>query len=291
MLESAPRLAQLRAAFAGSPVAVIAPVPAHPDLGDEGAANHHLAVGSRGSCHILVHGRAEGIPPGQLPKKHPARQTRSGSAAVARALGLAPKNVLHVRQHPLAVDGGAFHNDVLMVGAGDRILIHEAAWVEQREAFTELDRRCGRLRVAVIGTRDLPLAEAVRCYLFNSQLLKTAEGWVLVAPEECASGDGARVIERLKADSFIDRAVTVPVRESMMNGGGPACLRLRLPIGIEYLAPGLRLDEARLAWLEAWVDRHYRAKLALEDLADPALTQESAAALAELATWTGIPVP
>jgi len=291
MLEAAPRLAQLRAAFDQARVDVQVPIPAHVDLSDEGAANHHRVAGPKGLCHIFVHGRAEGLAASALPKKHPARQSRAASVAAARRLGLATKNILHVRQHPLAIDGGAFHNDVLMVGAEDRILIHECAWVDQREVFTDLERRCGRLRVAVIGTRDLPLAEAVRCYLFNSQLVRSGDEWVLVAPEECASGDGARTIARLKTEGFISRAVTVPVRESMLNGGGPACLRLRVPVALDALAPGLRADAAALDRLEAWVVKHYRDSLATEDLADPALIGESAAALTELASITGIPIP
>jgi succinylarginine dihydrolase len=291
MLEAGPRFAQLRMAFDPLQVAVEGPVPAHVDLADEGAANHHRVVGPKGICHIFVHGRAEGLAASALPKKHPARQARAASVAAARRLGLANKHILHVRQHPLAIDGGAFHNDVLMVGAEDRLLIHECAWVDQREVFTDLERRCGRLRVAVVSTRDLPLAEAIRCYLFNSQLIKVGTEWVLVAPEECAGGDGARTIARLKAEGFIQRAVTVPVRESMLNGGGPACLRLRVPVGIAALAPGLRVDAAALDRLDAWVVKHYRERLAGEELADPALVGESAAALAELAALTGIATP
>jgi len=79
--------------------------------------------------------------------------------------------------------------------------------------------------------------------------------------------------------------VVKDVKQSMRNGGGPACLRLRVVLGAEErgaLAGRVLLDDALHGELTAWVERHYRDRLAPEDLADPALARETLVALDEL---------
>jgi succinylarginine dihydrolase len=289
-LEAAPRAAMLRRIFSdGQRFTVHDPLPALPDLGDEGAANHHRALGPDGAAHLFVHGRSPDLAADALPQRHPARQWRAASAAVAR-LGRA-RRVLHARQHPAAIDAGAFHNDVVMVGSPTRLLVHEHALVDQPAVLAALDRAVGGLRVAVVPAARLPLAEAVRTYLFNSLLIDRPEGAVLVAPAEAAEGAAAAEIARLIADGFISRALHVGVRESMMGGGGPACLRLRVPLdaaGLAAVPAGILLDEAKLAALERWVDRRYRVELSLDDLRDPHLLDEGRVALDELTGLLGL---
>ena len=94
-------------------------------------------------------------------------------------------------------------------------------------------------------------------------------------------------IDRLIGDPAnpLTRAIYLDVRESMRNGGGPACLRLRVPMTAADLAAMNRaalVDAAKLTQLRAWVTRHYRESLRAEDLADPALLRESRDALDEL---------
>lgn len=274
-LETAARRAQL-ARFL--PLTVTAPLPAHARLGDEGAANHTRIVGPAGVCHLFVYGR-DGEPTGT---RFIARQTLTASRAVARLLCLPDERCLFVQQNPLAVDAGAFHNDVVMVGNGEHLLLHAQAWVDQAEALAELQRRCGPLRVREVGDDELTLAQAVTSYLFNSQLLDTSDGQVLVAPAECAAGPAATVLRRLVDEGFVQRTVLVDVRESMRGGGGPACLRLRVPLTRDELgriAGGILLTSERLTQLESWVDAHYRETLSTADLTDPLLGAESARAL------------
>lgn len=274
--EGRPRAEQLRTLLAGlGDVVVHDPLPALADLGDEGAANHSR-VWQPGlpAVHLFVHGRTAGE---RQATRLPARQTREAGAAVARIAGLTAAQVLHIRQHPAAIDAGAFHNDVVMVGDGARVLLHADAWSGQPAALAELRRRIPALRVAEIASDDLTLAEAVASYLFNSQLLSTPQGVVLVAPAQAGEGRAGAVVRRLLDDGFIDRAVFLDLGESMANGGGPACLRLRLPLpagSLTRLAPGMLLDEARIVALERWVDHHYREHLTWADLADPALLDE-----------------
>ena len=194
---------------------------------------------------------------------------------------------MHVLQQPTAIDAGAFHNDVVMVGDGARILLHAQAWVDQSAVLAELRRRIPELQVAEISAQDLSLEEAVASYLFNSQLLTTVQGVVLVAPAQAGEGRAGAVIRRLIDSGFIRRALFLDLGESMANGGGPACLRLRLPLTAGSLATlpcGLLLNEERLSAIESWVDRHYRTTLSRADLADPLLLDEWNNATAELPT-------
>jgi succinylarginine dihydrolase len=283
--EGVPRAAQLRTMFAHlNDVLVHDPLPALHDLGDEGAANHsRICAPGTPAVHLFVHGRAGGE---RLTTRLPARQTREAGAAVARLGRLSETQVMHVRQHSAAIDAGAFHNDVVMVGDGARVLLHAEAWSDQPAVLAELRRRIPGLRVAEIASADLTLAEAVASYLFNSQLLTTPHGVVLVAPAQAGEGRAGAVVRRLIDDGFITRALFLDLGESMANGGGPACLRLRVPLptpSLARLAPGMLLDEARITALEQWVDRHYRETLTHDDLADPALIDEWTTAQTELA--------
>ncbi|MBA2482226.1 MAG: N-succinylarginine dihydrolase [Planctomycetes bacterium] len=283
-IEAGPRTRMLRHLFAdGERFVVHDPLPAVSVLADEGAANHHRVQGPAGACHLFVHGRTTASAAADLPQRFPARQWQEASAAVAR-LGRA-RAIVHARQHPAAIDAGAFHNDVVMAGVADRILVHERALVDQPQVIAELERRCGTLRLAEISELELSLEQAVRSYLFNSQMLDTPTGIVLLAPAESADGPARAVIDRLKSEGFFARTEFIDLRESMMGGGGPACLRLRVPLdesGLAAVAGGIILDEDKLRRLEQWVDRRYRRDLALSDLRDPALIGECRTALDEL---------
>jgi len=205
--------------------------------------------------------------------------------AVARLGRLQPERALFVRQHPRAIDAGAFHNDVVMVGDSLRLLLHEYCLVEQQTVLHALRQALPMLHVHQVAQRDLSLRQAVTSYLFNSQLLGTPQGYVLLAPLQSSSGAAAQVIRRLLDDGFIARVIFQDLDQSMAGGGGPACLRLRLPLTpreLATLAPGVQLNAAKLQRLEAWVDEHYRDELAPEDLADPLLLRETQAALEAL---------
>lgn len=73
------------------------------------------------------------------------------------------------------------------------------------------------------------MQDAVTTYLFNSQLLSRDDGsMMLVLPQECREHAGVwRYLNRLlEEDNPIDDLQVFDLRESMSNGGGPACLRL-----------------------------------------------------------------
>ncbi len=264
------------------------------DFGDEGAANHTRLTataangGAARGVHFFVYGAARDS--ARKPTKFPARQTRAASERVAELAGLDRARCVFAQQNADAIDAGVFHNDVIAVGNGNMLFCHELAFEDRAGTHAALRRAVGEsLVIAEISRDEVTLDEVVKSYLFNSQLLTLADGsMALVCPIECA--ENARVkaaIDRVIADRAnpLARAIYMDVRESMRNGGGPACLRLRVPMTAADLAAMNRaviVDAAKLAELRAWVTRHYRETLRAEDLADPALLRESRDALDEL---------
>ncbi len=271
------------------------------EFGDEGAANHTRLTGSPAAggevpgIHLFAYGaHADGS--GRRPSRHPARQTYEASLAIARAHGIPAERCLFAQQHPAAIDKGVFHNDVISVGNGNVLLVHEMAFLDQDRVLDDLARMVGpALRIIVVPERTVSADDAVRTYLFNSQLVTLPDGTMaLVLPGECAGHPGVqRVVADLVADtaSPVKSAIHLDLRESMRNGGGPACLRLRVPLTQAEsgaVAPGCLWTPGLHARLEDWVHRRYREALVPDDLGDPALLRESRDALDELTGILGI---
>lgn len=266
-------------------------------LADEGAANHMRLVSDDGKgINCLVHGRSALLAQDQGPARFPARQTREASEAIARRHGLDPARTLFPRQLPAAIDAGVFHNDVIAVAEGSVLFCHEQAFVGQPEVLAALGRLVGEHFVAVVvRSAEVAIDDAVSSYLFNSQLLARPDGrLLLLAPADVL--DNARVrscIDRLLASGGpIAEVQTLDLRQSMRNGGGPACLRLGVPLTDAERAaigPRVMLDAALADELERWILRHYRDRLAPADLADPALLDESRRALDELTRMLRLP--
>ncbi len=277
--------------------ALHAALPGHADFADEGAANHVRLASGHGApgVELFVHGRDAGEPThGQ---RYPARQSRLASESVARAHGLVPERTVHARQATEAIEAGAFHNDVVCVGTRDCLFAHERAFADLDGTLGALRRASGEmfdLRAVIVPEAAVSLEEARRSYLFNSQLLVLPgeDRLVLLAPEEVRETDATRTYceALVAADGPIGRVAYVDVRQSMQNGGGPACLRLRVVLtGDERAAvhPQALLDEAAIDRLQAIVSHTYRDRLTPADLADPDFADECRAAreaiLSELA--------
>ena len=245
-------------------------LPATATTGDEGAANH---MRFSDGTEVFVYGRD--AVEGSGPMTFPARQARQASESIARLHGV--KNAVFVRQHPAAIDAGAFHNDVVAVSCRDVLFCHEQAFAHELSL--------PGVEMISVPSDAVSLADAVKSYLFNSQLVVTGDGRLtLIAPSECRETKSVRVyLEEMT--NAIERIEFVDVRQSMRNGGGPACLRLRVLMSDAERAAvtaGVFFDEQLHEQLIEWVQAHYRESLAPGDLADPKLLVESRDALEAL---------
>ena len=269
--------------------AVHAPLPGGGQYADEGAANHmRLASRDSGGVHLFAWGRSS-FGEAATSKRFPARQSREASEALARLHRLSPDQVIFAQQHPDGIDAGAFHTDVLAVGMDHFVMMHELAFLDGPAVVQRLRAKLGgALQIDIASAAELPLADAISSYCFNSQLVTLPEGTgIILAPEEARQNRKARAfLERVvSTHSAVRRVEYFDLRQSMHNGGGPACLRLRVPlIGDEVAAMEGRLmfsDELDQE-LVRWVKKHYRDRLRASDLADPHLARETFAALDEL---------
>ncbi|WNL43240.1 N-succinylarginine dihydrolase [Halomonas sp. PAMB 3264] len=266
-------------------------LPATPAFSDEGAANHTRLCGAHGEpgVHLFVYGR-KAFGGEREPRRYPARQTLEASQAVARQHGLTDAQTVFAQQHPDAIDAGVFHNDVIAVGNGPVLLYHELAFLDEEGTLEALRAKMATPLIPVrVPVEAISLDDAVGSYLFNSQLLSNPDGsMTLVVPGECQENDTVwRVIQDLILAGYnpISEVLVKDVKQSMQNGGGPACLRLRVALSSaerEAIKARALLTPALFEDLTAWVERHYRDRLAPKDLADPQLARESLAALDEL---------
>jgi succinylarginine dihydrolase len=271
-----------------------AALPAVAQFGDEGAANHTRFCHDYGQAGVefFVFGRSAFDTRYPAPQKYPARQTLEASQAVVRLHGLSEDGVVFAQQNPAVIDQGVFHNDVIAVGNGELLFYHEDAFLNTEHMLAELHdklgRRGGRFRAICVPRAEVAVEDAVRSYLFNSQLLSRADGsMLLIVPEECRGNERVwQYLQRLIADDGPIAEVKVfDLKQSMQNGGGPACLRLRVALNETELAvvnPGVIMTATLYDTLTLWVEKHYRDRMSETDLTDPGLLLECRAALDEL---------
>ncbi|ATC31633.1 N-succinylarginine dihydrolase [Caulobacter vibrioides] len=275
--------------------AVHDPLPAQPHFADEGAANHVRLCAEHGApgVNLFVWGREAW---GHWDGRFPARQTREAFEAVQRRHGAA--RAVFPQQGKAAIEGGAFHNDVVCVGTRECLFFHERAFEDRAAMEREVRAAANGLFEPVfveVTEAELPMADLVASYLFNSQLLVVPgeDRLVLLAPVETRDNPRAyAVAEGLAASNGpIGRVEYVDVRQSMRNGGGPACLRLRVVLTEAELAatnPAQRFTADLQETLADWIIRRYRDRLSPADLADPRLLTESREALDELTQILGL---
>lgn len=258
-------------------------------FGDEGAANHNRLAADYGDAglQLFVYGRDEARPQ-SAPRRYPARQTREASQAVARLNQVRPEQTLFVQQNPAVIDQGVFHNDVIAVANRQVLFCHQQAFLHQDVLYAALRESVPGFILIEVPTDRISLADAVKTYLFNSQLLSRDDGsMALVLPEESRQHPGVwNYLNQLcDADNPLQELQVFSLQESMANGGGPACLRLRVVLNEAELAavnPAVMMNDRLFTTLNTWVDRWYRDRLTVADLADPALLHEGRDALDEL---------
>ena len=266
-----------------------ASLPSHDDLGDEGAANHTRLCSdyAKQGLQVFVYGK-EGGGRGIVPKKFPARQTKLACEAIVRKHQLRTEHVVLLQQNPDVIDQGVFHNDVISVGNKDVFFYHEHAFMNQKQAIEAIEQKfSGNIKLIEVPQNAVSVEDAVSSYLFNSQLVETKEGICLIAPTDCQENERVKtyIDEMISQNLGIDKVRFFDLKQSMRNGGGPACLRLRVCLNEEELQAvnqNCILTEKKYIELKAWAERNYREEMRAEDLRDPAVYRESCTALDEL---------
>jgi succinylarginine dihydrolase len=260
-------LAQLRVAFAnGEHFAVHPPVPA--TFGDEGAANHMRIGGSHDvpAVEIFVYGQRGGA--------FPTRQHVEACRAVARFHRLGPERTLFVSQSEEAIAAGAFHNDVVAVANENVLFAHEHAFEDRADFYASLRRLVPEVEIVEVPASEVGLEDAIRSYLFNAQLVTLPQGrMALILPDEARETPSVWkwLQEMIAGNGPIRELFVVDVRQSMANGGGPACLRLRVVAEPDKVDPRFIVDEPRLDALAEVIGMHWPTRIAPEDLLDPRL--------------------
>jgi succinylarginine dihydrolase len=259
-------LAQLRLAFGGDAFEVHGPVPAA--FGDEGAANHMRLTSAHGEAgiEVFVYGVAGGA--------FPARQHLEASKAIARLHGLNTERVLFAEQSEEAIAAGAFHNDVVAV-ANERVLFaHEQAFADKAALIAALARLVPGFDYVEVPAAEVPLEDAIRSYLFNAQLVTPPDGQpTLIVPSEAreTASVWSWIERQVAGNGPIRRVEVVDVRQSMANGGGPACLRLRVVADPSTVDRRFMVDEGKLDCIAEIVRRTWPEQIHPDDLQQPSL--------------------
>jgi succinylarginine dihydrolase len=222
---------------------------------------------------IFVYGRTGGA--------FPARQHEQASRAVARLHGLDPARCLFVEQAPEAIAAGAFHNDVVAVANGRVLFTHEQAFADPEGTYGAIRAALPEAEIIVVPASAVSLADAIKSYLFNAQLLTLPDGaMALVIPLEAWENGPVRgwLETMLAGNGPIRHVLPVDVRQSMANGGGPACLRLRVVADPATVDPRFLLDADKISRIEEVVATHWPEQIAPTDLGTPALAAQVIAA-------------
>ncbi len=273
-------------------------LPGQVQFADEGAANHTRLCTDYGNSGVELFVHGDGCNGQKGPQKYPARQTLGSAMAISRSHGLDPDSTVIAQQNPEAIDAGVFHNDVIAVGNRDLLFFHERAFTDNQLVCRQLQRAFGEQEISFIEVlhSDVDLTAAVASYMFNSQLLSIPgqAGTSIIVPSECREVPQVKLyLDELESShSAITAIHYFDLRESMHNGGGPACLRLRVVLQEQQLLQlGARvlMDDALYTALREWINTHYREKLAPGDLADPQLLNESRTALDQLTQILKLP--
>jgi succinylarginine dihydrolase len=229
--------------------------------------------GARG-VEVFVYGQRGGA--------FPVRQHPEASRAVARLHGLDPDRTLFVCQSEEAIAAGAFHNDVVAVANENVLFAHEQAFEDRPGFYAELRRLLPEVEVVEVPAGAVTLEDAIRSYLFNAQLVTLPDGgpstglgggMALVLPEEARETPSvwSWLQEMVAGNGPIRRLLVVDVRQSMANGGGPACLRLRVVADPAAVDPRFLVDEAAIDRLTALIGKHWPERIAPDDLLNPDL--------------------
>ena len=279
---SANRHRQIEASFTAKVLSALFPDSLffhHPPIAnhyhDEGAANwmrFSKGHGSKG-IEVFIHGKTN------EKVQFPARQTLDAHHLIVKNHQLDPSLFVLAQQLPRAIDSGVFHNDVIAMSNENVFIVHENAYVNQKKVLKEIQDKFNFVTGNDLITLEIPASAldldlAVKSYFFNSQLVTLPTGTMaLILPEECKEMED---IQKYIEESVVDKTPIstieyISLHQSMKNGGGPACLRLRVvlkPDEMKSIHQGVLLNDSLYLKLEKWINENYRESLSVDDLAD-----------------------
>jgi len=153
---------------------------------------------------------------------------------------------------------------------------HELAFENPDETYADIKRQMPEAEIVIVPADRISLADAIQSYVFNAQLVTLADGGMaLILPSEAE--ENPRVwgwlTEMVAGNGPIRKLVPVDVRQSMANGGGPACLRLRVVANPATVDSRFMADEAKLDQISTIVSDHWPESITPDELADPALIE------------------
>lgn len=254
-------------------------LPCCQEYADEGAANHtRFTVGDK-SLHLFVYGRDDTSGSSLFP----ARQTLKACQAIQRRHGIDRDKVLFVQQNPKVIDKGVFHNDVIAVGHESLFFVHELAYTDTDKLLQALLDKLP-LNIVKVQTKELSVEQAVSSYLFNSQFLTLPDGQVaILCPTEVDESNAAkRIVEKRLP---VDKVFYLPLNQSMKNGGGPACLRLRVPLTkqeLKTVLPSAQFSDALYSKLVALISKYYPEKYTPKMVLDSSFRKQCSQAVASI---------
>ncbi|BFM49603.1 N-succinylarginine dihydrolase [Marinomonas sp. THO17] len=269
-------------------------LPSVEHFGDEGAANHSRFCEQYDTAGVefFVYGMEAFNSSMPRPSRFPARHTLEASQAIVRRHGLAESQVVFAQQNPEVIDAGVFHNDVIAVGNRNAHFYHQEAFLDNHKMQQDLLKawgdRTSPLHFIEVPNQAVSVQDCIESYLFNSQLLSRGDNdMVLIVPAECQQTPAVwQYLQELTTSSApINQVEVFDLKQSMSNGGGPACLRLRVALTAterQAVNSNIWMNDQQFERLNFWVDKHYRDRLVETDLADPQLLTESRTALDEL---------
>ena len=262
--------------------------------GDVGAANHLRISKSHNEkgYEIFVYGDSGFSEDKSLVK----RQALEVSKSVAYNHKLDTKKTFFLQQNSKAIEKGTFHNDIVSLSNENIFIAHEKAFQSEdvfKKVINNLESGIDNFKFIEIPESEIPLEDIINSYLLNSQLFTNEKNEMqLILPEEvkdfsnCMSWlDKLKQISDIKIFNFVD------IRQSMMNGGGPACLRLKVILNEEEqnnLNQKFLMNNKKLDSIKLLIEREYRDVLYPDDLKDPSLLDESRRVLDELTQIFGI---
>ena len=248
--------------------------------GDEGAANHLRISKSHNEkgFEIFVYGES-GF---KTAKKSVKRQALEVSRSIALNHKLDMQNTFFLQQNYQAVEEGSFHNDIVSLSNENVFIAHEKAFQNKddlNEMLNILESKIDNFQYIEISNSEIPLKDIINSYLLNSQLITNGDGEMqLILPEEVKGYENCiSWLDKLKQISDVKLFDFVDIRQSMMNGGGPACLRLKVILNDEELGSinqNFLMNNEKLESIKLLIEREYRDVLYPDDLKDPNLLDE-----------------